>query len=361
MGTIPGLRIKNLELRHTIIQGGMGAGVSRPSLTRAVWENGGLGVLSSAGLKDFYTIVKGRPYTTYQAIREEIETAMAGNYQAGLNVMCILGESYSETIRAALDAKISALFIGAGLPKRIERPGQTALIPIVSSARALKIILRFWRPDRPDAVVLEGTRAGGHLGFRLEDIGKPEFSLNSLLSEVLDLASLNGNFPVIVAGGIYTHEDIHRYLKMGASGVQLGTRFLATKESQAIPEFKQAVVDSTQDDIIVIGSSPCGFPFRILKTSPAYQEMLAGTRKPKCRMGYVLSKDEQGHYTVCKAHPNHPEHDQYFCICDALRSAIGLAPGEPPMYTVGSNAYRVDRILSVADLMTELIYGFERK
>lgn len=361
MGTIPGLRIKNFALRHAIIQGGMGAGVSGQELVTAVSLHGGLGVLSSAGMRDAVSLERHQPYTTYEAVREEIEVAMADRLPIGLNVMCRLEESYDETIRAALDAQVSALFIGAGLPRRILDPGQTALIPIVSSARALKIILRFWRPDRPNAVVLEGPRAGGHLGFHLEDIENPDFSLENLLPEVLDLASKNGNFPVIVAGGIYTHEDIDRYLWMGASGVQLGTRFLATKESRAIPGFKQAVVDSTEDDIIVIGSSPCGFPFRILKGSPAYQEMLAVARKPKCRMGYVLSKDEQGHYTVCKAHPNNPEHDQYFCICDALRAAIGLAPNEAPMYTVGSNAWRVKRILSVAELMTELVYGFERK
>ncbi len=361
MSTIPGLRIRGLELRHAIIQGAMGAGVSGPRLTRAVYRDGGLGVLSSAGLKDFYTIVKGRQYTTYQAVYEEIKTAMADGYQVGLNVMRILDESFDETVQAAIDAKVSVIFFGAGVPKRSTDFADTVFGLIVSSARAPKIMLRYCK-QKPDVIILEGpNKAGGHLGARLEDIGKPELDLENLLPEVLEVAARNGNIPVFVAGGIYTHEDIHHYLRAGASGVQLGTRFLATEESSATPEFKQAVVDCQKEDIIVVGSSPCGFPFRIIKSSPAYQEMLAGTRKPKCRMGYVLSKDDQERYTVCKAHPNNPERNQYFCICDALRSAIGLARGEPAMYTVGSNAYRVDRILSVSDLMTELIYGFERK
>ncbi len=354
MSRLPGLTIGNIKRPFCIIQGGMGARVSGPKLTKEVFHCGGLGVLSSAGLKDFYTILRGRAYTTYAAVREEIETAMEGGCLVGLNVMRILDESYDETIQAALDAKVSAIFFGAGLPKQIKDSADTAYILIVSSARTLKIILSRWR-RRPDAIVVEGRRAGGHLGFRLEDIEGPGFSLEEFLPEVLEIA---GDIPVIVAGGIYTHEDIHRFLKMGASGVQMGTRFLATMESGATDDFKQAVVACEKEDIIVVNNSPCGgFPFRILRGSPAYQELLAGTRHPRCRMGYVLGKDKEGKYTVCKAHPRHPARNQHFCICDALRAAVGLAPDTAPMYTVGSNAYRVKKIIPVAELMTELVFG----
>jgi nitronate monooxygenase len=335
----------------------MGAGVSGPRLTRAVWRNGGLGVLSSAGLKDFYTITKGRSYTTYEAVQEEIATAMTDGYGVGLNVMGILAESYDETVTAALDAKVSVIFFGAGVPKRGTIFKDTAFGLITSSARGLKIMLRYCH-QKPDVIILEGPNAaGGHLGARLEDIGQSELELEELLPEVLEVATKNGNIPVIVAGGIYTNTDIWKFRGLGASGVQLGTRFLATEESSATAEFKRAVVECRQEDIITVGSSPCGFPFRILKCSPAYLELLAGTRRPKCRMGYVLGKDKEGHYTICKAHPNHPEHSKYFCICDALRAAIGLAPGEPAMYTVGTNAYRVDKILPVSELMIELAHN----
>ncbi len=356
MNTIPGLRIKNFELPYCIIQGGMGAGVSGTPLTRAVFRTGGLGVLSSAGLKDLYALRNKKPYTTYEAVREEIETAMADGYLVGINIMRILDESYDETIRAAIDAKVTAVFLGAGVPKLIADSGDTAQILIASSARTLNIILRRWR-HRPDAVVLEGPMAGGHLGFHLEDVYKPEFALENILPEVLKVASENGNIPVIVAGGIYTHEDIIRFLEMGASGVQMATRFLATFESSATEEFKQQIVSSTEEDIIVVPSSPCGFPFRILRGSPAYLEMCQGTRHPKCRMGYVLGKDSEGRYTVCKAAPNNPLNKDYFCICDALRAAVGMAPSEPPMFTVGSNAYRIKKIISVAELMKELVEG----
>ena len=353
MDTIPKLRIKGFERPYCIIQGGMGARVSGPRLTRAVFRSGGLGVLSSAGLRDILNLEKQKKYSTYEAVRVEIETAMADGYLAGLNVMCRLMESYAETIRAAIDAQVSAIFVGAGLPKRIPNPKDTALIPIISSARALKIILRFWRPDRPDAVVLEGPMAGGHLGFHLEDIGKPEFSLENLLPEVLDVASKNGDFPVIVAGGIFTHNDILKFLKMGAAGVQIGTRFLATDKSGATDEFKRQIVSCTEPEIIVVNSSPCGFPFRILTGSPMYRTK----RPPKCNMGYVLEKDDAGRFTVCKAHPNNPQNGEYLCICNGLRSAIGQAPDEPPLYTVGSNAYRIKKIIPVAELMKELVEG----
>jgi nitronate monooxygenase len=350
---IPRLTIRGFDY-NAINSGGMGAGVSLNDLTRAVFDCGGLGVLSSAGLKDILRIRNNKPYTTYQAVREEIEQAMTGGRLTGLNVMCRLKESYDETIRAALEAKVSALFLGAGIPRLIENRGETALIPIVSSAFALKVILKRWAPELPDAVVIEGDEAGGHLGFKLEHIGNPAYSLEKILSEILEISAQNGNFPIIVAGGIYTHEDIVRFLNLGARGVQLGTRFLATHESGADAEFKRQVVSSTKEDIIVVQTSPCDFPFRILRTSPMY----LNRRPPKCNLGYVLTKDNQDRFTVCKAHPNNPENNQnYLCICNGLLAAVGLAPNEPPLYTVGSNAYRIKEIISVSQLMKELVGG----
>jgi nitronate monooxygenase len=353
MNNIPSLKIRSFELPYCIIQGGMGAGVSRPRLTRKVFEHGGLGVLSSAGLRDIISIERHKQYSTYDAVREEIETAMDGGYLVGINVMRRLNESYDETIRAAIDAKVSAIFFSAGVPKRIDTRG-TAKVLVTSSARFLKLILHFWK-DRPDAVVLEGPKAGGHLGFDINDINKPEFSLENLLPEVLEVASKNGNFPVIVAGGIYTRDDILRSIRKGASGVQIGTRFAATNESSASDRFKQAVINSTESDILVVNSSPCDFPFRILTSSPMHKER--GIRKPRCNLGYVLEKDSEGRYSVCKAHPNNPKNTEYLCICNGLLSTIGLASDEPALYTVGSNAYRIKKIIPVVELMNELIEG----
>jgi nitronate monooxygenase len=322
-----------------------------------------MGVISSAGLYSILSLRDGKPLNTYDAVRTEIEKAQSlshGGY-IGINVMCALVGSYEATIRAAIDAKVGAIISGAGLPlglPGIQPPGHTALIPIVSSARCLLIILKRWERlgYRPDAVVLEGYLAGGHLGFSMDEIGKPEFALEKLLIQVLEVASKYGNIPVIVAGGIYTHEDILRFLAMGASGVQMGTRFLATHESSATDLYKQAVLDAREEDIMVVAdpeatpASPCGLPFRILKSSPMYVH----GHTPKCNLGYVLRPDKDGKLSVCKARPNLPGNDKFFCICRGLLASAGYAPTEPPLYTVGTNAYRVKEIVSVAELMAEL-------
>jgi len=349
MNAIPGLKIKGLEIPYCIFQGGMGVAVGRPRLTREVFRCGGLGVLSSAGLKEIYSLEKDKKYTTYEAVREEIETAMADGYKVGINVMCRLKESYDETIRAAIDAKVSALIVGAGLPRRIKGLENTVRIVIVSSARALELILARWKPERPDVVIVEGPKAGGHLGFKIEDIDKPEFSLENIIPRVLEVTSKNGNIPVIAAGGI-CKEDILKLIGIGVVGVQMATYFLATHESNASDEFKRQIVNCTEQEIKVVLKSPCDFPFRILTTSPMSQKI----RLPRCDMGCVLDKDSEGRFTVCKAHPNNPQNKEYFCICNGLRAAIGLAPNEPPLYTVGSNAYQIKKIVTVAELMQEL-------
>ena len=144
---------------------------------------------------------------------------------------------------------------------------------------------------------------------------------------------------------------------MGADGVQIGTRFLATEESSATEAYKQAVVQAKQEDIVVAADpgSPCGLPFRVLRTSPMYQSALADRRTPKCDKGYVLLKDEKGSFTRCRAKV---AGDGCFCICNGLCSSAGLAGSEEePLYTVGTNAWRVDRIVTVRELMAELADG----
>ena len=135
---------------------------------------------------------------------------------------------------------------------------------------------------RPDAVVLEGPLAGGHLGFKLEEIYLESNRLENLLPPVKDMSEKHGGFPVIVAGGIYTHEDIVRFLKMGADGVQMGTRFLVTQECSATDAYKQAVINAGKEDIIVSHNpgSPCGLPFMVIKESPMYQNTLLKRENP---------------------------------------------------------------------------------
>jgi nitronate monooxygenase len=297
---------------------------------------------------------------TYEAAYEEISLSRVKGGFVGINIMMALVRDYSDSVKGALDAGADAIISGAGLPlglPAIQPPKDTALVPIVSSARALDIICKKWEKlgYRPDAVVLEGPLAGGHLGFRIDQVDLDANRLENLLPPVKDRAMKCGDDPVIVAGGIYSHDDINKFMGMGADGVQMGTRFLATEESSATEAYKQAVIGAKEVDIVVAHrpGSPCGLPFRVIKQSPMYQSSLEARRTPKCDKGYVLLKDAEGNFTIC---PAKEDNKNYFCICNGLLSSSGYnSDKEEPLYTVGTNAARVDRIVSVQTLMRELI------
>lgn len=354
------LIIKNKIIRLPIVQGGMGVGVSLSPLAAAVAREGGVGIVSSACLDRLVSKRNGKKVGTYDAVYEEISLSKASGGFAGINIMVALAGSYEPSVVAAIDAGADFIISGAGLPLNlpaIHPPKDTALIPIVSSARALELICKKWERlgYRPDAVVLEGPLAGGHLGFKIEDIELNSNRLESLLPPVKDAAIRLGDFPVIVAGGIYSHEDIRAYLDMGADGVQMGTRFLATEESSASEEYKRAVVNARDEDIVIAvdPGSPCGLPFRVIKQSPMM--LSSAQRKPKCDKGYVLRKDDEGKFTRC---PAKEDNKSFFCICNGLLSSAGYnSDKEMPLYTVGTNAYRIGEIVSVKGLMEELAGG----
>jgi nitronate monooxygenase len=189
----------------------------------------------------------------------------------------------------------------------------------------------------------------------MDQIDLEENRLERLLPPVKSVAQARGDFPVIVAGGIYDYADIRRFLALGADAVQLGTRFLATEESSASEAYKQAVVRAGPQDMLVAHApgSPCRLPFRVLRESPMYQSALARRRKPKCDKGYVLVKDDAGRFTHC---PAKHDNDRDFCICNGLfsSSAAFESGEEEPLYTAGTNVCRVDRIAPVRELMAEL-------
>jgi nitronate monooxygenase len=353
------LKIKGKQVSVPIIQGGMGVGVSLSPLAGAVAREGGLGIISSACLDRLVSKRNNRKVKTYDAVYEEISLSKSNGGVTGINIMVALVRDYEDSVRGAIDAGADVIISGAGLPLNlpaIQPPKDTALVPIVSSARALELICKKWERIgyRPDAVVLEGPLAGGHLGFKIDQVDLESNKLENLLPPVKDSAMKYGDFPVIVAGGIYTHQDIVQFLEMGADGVQMGTRFLATTESSASDRYKDAVVVAREEDILVANKpgSPCGLPFRVIKQSPMFVSAQKRLREPKCDKGYVLLKDAEGKFNRC---PAKESNESCFCICNGLLSSADYNPEkEEPLYTVGTNASRVEKIIPVKALMDEL-------
>ena len=360
---LPSLTIKGRRIPVPILQGGMGIGVSLSPLASAVAREGGLGIISTAALDRLVSRRLNKRLNTYEAVYEELSLAREGGGAVGINAMVAISRDYEDSVRAAIDGKADAIISGGGLPLSlpgIKLPGSTALIPVVSSARALEVICRKWERlrYRPDAVVLEGPLAGGHLGFGFDEVALESRRLENLFPPVKETAIKYGDFPVIVAGGIYSHADILRFLRLGADGVQMGTRFLVTEESSASMSYKQAIVDASKEDIVVSQKpcSPCGMPFRVLRRAPMFLSAENRRRTPRCDKGYLLLKDKNGDFLKCRADS---QDSDCFCICNGLLSSADYNPErEEPLYTVGANGYRVDKILAVQDLMNELI-GFD--
>ncbi len=351
----PHLKIGKLKARYPIIQGGMGVGISMSGLASAVARAGGVGVVASVliGLneKDFY---KNPREANYRALFNEIKKAKANSDGGpiGVNIMVAL-QDYEEMVKISCEAGADLIISGAGLPLKL--PGMVpegsdvALVPIVSSGRAAEILCRRWMEHYerlPDGFVVEGPRAGGHLGFKAEDLFKPEFQVENLVKDVIKSVEpfqekYGKKIPVIAAGGIYTGEDIFKFLRLGASGVQMGTRFVATHECDASDAFKKAYLKATKDDITII-KSPVGLPGRALK-GPFLEKMARGEKHPK-KCAYKCIK-------TCR-YPETP-----YCIGMALVNAQkgNLNSG---FVFCGDNVWRVNRIVSVKELIEELVSGY---
>lgn len=357
---LPKLRLKDLELKLPIIQGGMGIGVSNYILAGNVSKEGGLGVLSSAALDRLVSKRLGSGFNSREAARIEVEEAkeIACGKPIGINIMVALQKDYEASVLGALDGGVDIIISGAGLPLHLPeivashpRSQEVALIPIASSGRALELICKRWQRNNrlPDAVIVEGPLAGGHIAWRnIQEAENPINSLEALLEDVFQVSTKYNNIPVIAAGGIFSHEDIQKYLSMGCAGVQMGTRFLATKESGASDAFKESVVNCTEANIVLADKpgSPCGMLFRVIKDCPFYASALEGKREEYCDKGYLLHKGS------C---PAKVSKEEAFCICNGLLAASGYNNElEEELYTVGAKAYKVKEIISVSDLMNEL-------
>lgn len=357
---LPQLKIRNTIVETPIIQGGMGIGLSNYTLAGSVAKEGGLGVLSSAGLDRIVAKRHGKKiFNPRKAAALDVRDAkeVAGGKPIGMNIMVALVNQYEASVLGSMDGGVDVIISGAGLPMSLPaiaeshvRAKEVALVPIVASGRALDLICRRWKRSNrlPDAVIVEGPKAGGHIAWRtLEEAKAPEHQLEVITDEVIEAAKKWGDIPVIAAGGIYTHQDIVDYINRGCAGVQMGTRFLATHESGASKTYKQRLVDLEEEDIqlAVKNGSPCGMLFRVIKDCPFYEEAVAELRAPNCSKGYVLTKDK---FCTSKVGTD------TLCICNGLMASIDMAPGEKELYTIGSNGYRIEEIVSVHELMNEL-------
>ena len=348
---LPALYIGDLKVDPPVIQGGMGVRVSRSGLAAAVANEGCVGVIAGVGLGKF----ENRPGSEFEslnndALRAEIRKARSmSDGIIGVNLMVVLS-NYEPLVKTAVDEGIDLIISGAGLPLELPKyvgNKDIKLVPIVSSARALKIICSKWKRNfnrLPDAVIVEGSRAGGHIGYDYQEIvdGKAP-SLDDQVKMIVELANTyEPKIPVIAAGGIFDGKDIAHYLELGASGVQMGTRFVCTDECDVHDNFKQAYLKATKEDLVII-KSPVGLPGRVLKNRFVEDIMKGDTTPTSCNF--------------CCLKTCSPKTAPY-CIAKALANAAegNLDKG---FVFAGANAYRCTEIVPVKKLIATLVEEYE--
>lgn len=348
---IPALRIGDLVARLPIVQGGMGVGISMSGLAAAVASCGGIGVISGVET-GFYRpeYSTNKRQESLRGLTEQIHKARELSPQGifGVNIMVAIN-AYEETVRTAVEAGIDIIFSGAGLPTTLPelvRGSNVKLVPIISSAKAATVICKHWEKKHgriPDALVLEGPKAGGHLGFSIEQLEQQDdYSLEKLVPQVVEAVKpfeeRHGRpIPVIAGGGIWDGNDIARILRLGASGVQMATRFVTTYECDASDAFKQEYIRAKQEDVVLI-KSPVGMPGRAIRNS--YLDRVAAGQSTPVRCAYNCLR------------PCTPSQAPY-CIADALIKAQ-KGELEQGFAFAGENAWRAERICSVKEIMDEL-------
>ena len=345
------LTIDGLTARIPIIQGGMGIGVSMSSLASAVANAGGVGVISAAQVgfrePDFES---DNDAANLRGLRKEIQKAksMSPDGILGVNIMTATN-NYAEQVRVCVEEKVNLIISGAGLPTNLPemvKNSVTKIAPIVSSAKGARVITRLWTKKYnylPDLIVVEGPKAGGHLGFSPEVLSKPVLpSLKDIVSGVIEILkpfeeAFGKKIPVVAAGGIYTGKEIAEFIKLGASGVQMATRFVATDECDAHRNFKEAYVNANEDEIKIV-VSPLGMPGRALYNKHVKTVEESGRKIKKC-------------FRCLKA--CNPATAPY-CITEALVKAVE-GDVEDGLVFIGSEGCKVDKIIPVQELMDELV------
>lgn len=343
------LIIGNLTARIPVIQGGMGVGISLSGLAGAVAAEGGIGVISAAQIgyreADFDKDPIG---CNLRAIKKEIDKArqIANGGIIGVNIMTAT-KRYEDYVRAAVQAGADLIISGAGLPVDLPKyteGSETKIVPVISSLKSAQVIMRYWMKKYkrlPDAIVIEGPFAGGHLGFTKEQAEHPEElqydeEVKKILLYVRKMEKAYClRIPVIMAGGIYTREDMEHYLAMGISGVQMATRFVAAYECDADEAYKQSYINARKEDIVIV-QSPVGMPGRAIMNSFLH----------KAEKGKI--PHERCHSCIRACNPA----ETPYCITEAL---VNAATGhiEDALLFCGANAWRVEKLEHVKDIMKE--------
>jgi nitronate monooxygenase len=344
-------KIGDILIPVPIVQGGMGVGISMSKLASAVANMGGIGVISTVGI-GLIDKNNGSNYkqNNISALRQEIRKARKlTSGILGVNIMSVM-TNFGDIVQTSIEEGIDIIFSGAGLPldlpKYLKPDSKTKLVPIVSSARAAAIICNKWKLNYnylPDGFVMEGPKAGGHLGFKSEDLLIESNNLENLIQEILAVTKsmkeeYNKDIPVIAAGGIFSGYDIFKIMNIGASGVQMGTRFVATEECDASPEFKNAFIRAREDDIKII-KSPVGMPGRTI-FNQFLREAQEGLRRPAYCNYHCLK--------TCN-----PKTTLY-CIAEALVAAYRGNFADGFAFT-GANVEKVLGITTVKNLFNELL------
>lgn len=348
---LPKLNIGDLVARVPIVQGGMGVGISLSSLAGAVAKEGAIGVISGVEIgfdeQDYST---NKKQANIRALKNHIKRAkeICKEGIIGINLMTALN-NFDEMVLESVKSKVDIIFSGAGLPlhlPKLTKGSNTKIAPIVSSGRTAALICKSWDKRHqviPDAIVVEGPEAGGHLGFSEDDLDKDSNNLTSLLSDVLKAIKpfeekYNKKIPVIAAGGVFDGKDIAKLIHSGASGVQLGSRFVATYECDASDEFKRTFLQANKEDMKII-KSPVGMIGRAVGNK-FLVDVKAGVKKPIRCISNCLK-------------PCNPKEAPY-CIAQALINAQ-LGQMDEGFAFAGSQAYRIEKIQSVKDLINELV------
>lgn len=345
------LVLGDLIAKVPIVQGGMGVGISLSSLAGAVAAAGGIGIISTAQIGYLDEEFEKFPIkTNLRVISEQVKKAraIANGGIIGVNIMAAT-RNYEDYVHAAVNAGVDLIVSGAGLPTILPAlvgNSKTKIAPIVSSLKATSVICRVWEKKyekTPDMVVIEGPRAGGHLGFSVDELERlEELDFDKEISQIIDFVKNLGdkhrkNIPVVVGGGIYNKEDMEHYLMLGADGVQIATRFVTTYECDADIKYKMAYINASKDDIRIV-KSPVGMPGRAIWNS-FIKETLNGP--------VPISKCYQ-----CLSHCN--AKDIPYCITTAL---INAAKGDidHALLFCGEKAYKATELEHVEDIIKELM------